>query len=101
MAKSRSLRADTRNELAELRAAVEQLSQQVHVLTIAIDELTEEVQWRNNQLRDAERSPSPPFVLHSMPLDPTTPDWKINQVRPAPPSPSDAPLPTARQTLFD
>ena len=101
MAKSRSPRADTRSELAELRAAVEQLSQHVHVLRLAIDELTEEVQWRNNQLRDSERSPPPPFVLHSMPRDPTTPDWKINQVLPARASPEAEPAHPARQTLFD
>ena len=101
MAKTRSARADLRTEVADLRAAVDQLSQRVHVLMLAIDDLTQEVQWRNHQLRDADRSPPPTFILHSMPADPMAKDWKINQARSSRASPEARPVHPARQTLFD
>lgn len=68
-------------ELADLRHAVEHLSQQVQVLTEAVDGLTDEIQWRNHQLRDSTEMPKP-FVLRSMPLDPCADDWALNRVPP-------------------
>lgn len=71
----------TAGELAELRAAIERLTDTVQVLIQAVDQLTDEVQWRNNQLRG--RCPSlPPVTLTSMPKDPTAKDWQINRVKP-------------------
>jgi hypothetical protein len=94
-------RSPASGELAELRAAVEQLTQHVRCLMQAIDELTTEVQWRNHQRGDPA-IPSRRFVLTSMPLDPATRDWHINQVR-AEDIPTDPPPTTSarRQTLFD
>ena len=74
--------AGTDSEIAELRQAVEQLALQVQVLTEAVDGLTDEIQWRNRQLRDNAEMPSP-MVLRSMPLDPCAKDWEINRVKPA------------------
>jgi hypothetical protein len=85
----------------ELIVAIEQLTEQVQLLGHVIDDLTSELQWQNrNQPRDRE----PPAALTSMPLDPTTPDWQINQHSAAdlPPAPqvSGTPRRPAR-TLFD
>lgn len=74
--------AGSNAELADLRQAVEHLSQQVQVLTEAVDSLTDEIQWRNHQLRDSTEMPKP-FVLRSMPLDPCAANWEINRVKPA------------------
>lgn len=65
--------------LAELRECVERLTQHVEVLTQAVDQLTDELQWSNNEARHRGHVPPPPPVLKSMPLDPTTDDWRINQ----------------------
>ncbi|REJ93738.1 MAG: hypothetical protein DWQ34_10080 [Planctomycetota bacterium] len=69
-----------------LRDAVELLGQQVAVLTEAVDRLSDELQWRNNESRPRRESAPPPAVLHSMPVDSTTDDWKLNRVRPESPS---------------
>ena len=42
----------------------------------------------------------PPFVLHSMPKDPTAKDWRINQVKPGE-ADEESPARASRQTLFD
>lgn len=69
------------SRLEKLEAAIERLADQVAVLTAAVDELTDEVQWRNNELRNFRELPAP-FVLKSMPKDPLAKDWRINRVRP-------------------
>ncbi len=98
MAKSRTSRAAA-GELAELHAAVERLSDTVQVLIEAVDQLTEEVQWRNNQLRD--RCPRlPPVVVSSLPLDPTTKDWQINPTKPED-LPDETPSPVAGPPPID
>lgn len=89
-------------QVAELRETVERLAQLVQVLTSAVDGLTDELQWQNNHVRDADHSPLPPPVLHSMPADPTAEDWKLNRVRPDPPSPPSPSSSSADdKTLFD
>lgn len=78
MAKAPTNRS-TAAELADLRQAIERLADAVAVLIQVVDQLTDEVQWRNNQLRDLSL---PPLVLTSMPKDPTARDWQINRVSP-------------------
>ena len=73
----------------------------MQVLTQAVDGLTDELQWRNNELRERTPSASPPFVLHSLPLDPCATDWAINRVRPQPDSPTQPKSKPSRGTLFD
>ena len=53
---------------------------EVRVLTAAVDELTEEVQWRNHNV--PVREATPPFLLRSMPADPCAADWTLNRVPP-------------------
>lgn len=91
----------TAEEVAALREAIERLSQEVHVLTTAIDALTDEVQWRNNQHRD--RYPAaPPMHITSLPKDPCAKDWPINRVRPEDIPAEPVAKSTSRQpTLFD
>jgi hypothetical protein len=68
-------------ELAELRETVERLEQRLQVLIQALDELAEEIQWRNRQ-QDHAASRREPFVLTSMPLDPCAGNWAVNRVPP-------------------
>jgi hypothetical protein len=81
MARSRQSRANQPTELSELQSAVDRLTEYVHVLTIAVDELTREIQWRNRQVDDFDQ-PDPPrrVVLTSMPIDPAAEDWELNRV---------------------
>lgn len=66
----------------DLYESIQQFGQQIAALTDAVERLCDELQWRNNERRkDGERSP-PPFVLHSMPVDPTTDGWQLNRARP-------------------
>ena len=76
----------TAQALPDLQSTVRRLNQQMQVLVQAIDELTDEVQWRNNNEREAS---APPLAVHSLPRDPCTDDWRINRVRPVE-SPSEA-----------
>lgn len=83
----------------ELIFAIEQLTEQVRLLGNIIDDLTTELQWQN---RNATVEHRPPFVLTSLPADPTTGDWRVNAAS-AEPVP-EAPVPPAgsrRQTLFE
>lgn len=106
MAKTRNTqttppRSKRHDSVEELGDAVERLQQQVSVLTQVLDQLVDELQWRNNELRDRTPSPPPPMVIHSLPLDPCTDDWQVNRVRPEtaqPPQQEDKP---PRSTLFD
>lgn len=66
--------------LSDLQTSIEQLAQRMAVLTDAVDQLFDELQWRNNERRRDREIPSPPPVLRSMPSDPTTDDWRINRV---------------------
>lgn len=80
----------------DLYESIQRFGQQIAVLTDAVERLCDELQWRNNErCKDGERSP-PPFVLHSMPVDPTTDDWQLNRVRPdvsaKQAAPADSPL---------
>jgi hypothetical protein len=65
--------------LADLECVIQELSDRVTALTAAIDELSDEIQWRKNHARDSGEPPRP-FVLTSMPLDPCAEDWRINRV---------------------
>jgi hypothetical protein len=84
---------------AELILAVEQLTEQVRLLGNIIDDLTTELQWHN---RNPTTEHPPPFVLTSMPADPTARDWRVNAASADPVS--EAPASTAasrRATLFE
>jgi hypothetical protein len=72
--------AETASELA---AAVERLTDEVHVLRQAVDDLREELLWELRQLRSGAES-KPPFRLASMPLDPLAPDFhqRVNAIDP-------------------
>ena len=65
--------------LADLECVVQELSDRVAALTQAVDALMDEIQWRNNHVRDGGERPEP-FILKSMPLDPCADDWQINRV---------------------
>ncbi len=54
MTKRRTDPSPAGDETDELRAAVERLTEHVQTLTQAIDELFDELQWRNNNHRQAE-----------------------------------------------
>lgn len=66
-------------ELGGLHAAIEELIQHVRLLTRAVDDLTTELQRRNNELRNDGR-PGPPFAMTSMPRDQTADDWELNRL---------------------
>ena len=90
-----------REALADLRGTVEELRDQMRVLTTAIDDLTLELQWRNRQSQDDRYSSRNP-VITSMPLDPSADDWEINRLSPAD-LPQEAVPATSprRHSLFD
>lgn len=92
----------TETQLADLESVIQELADRVQALTAAVDELSDEIQWRNNQTRDHAGAPAP-FALTSLPVDPCTDDWAINRVgRDGQPAPPRATNPTRnKQTLFD
>ena len=53
----------------ELILAIDQLTEQVRLLGNIIDDLTSELQW---QSLNGHAAQPPPFVLTSLPADPTT-----------------------------
>jgi hypothetical protein len=63
----------------ELIDAVSLMTEELKVLRIVIDELTEEVQWRN-QNRDTESSRLTSRPIHSCSLNPTSRDFAVNSV---------------------
>lgn len=63
--------------------ALRELRDEIHVLRIALDELREEVQWANRNGHGGGQGLPKPFVLTSMPLDPTAENWEINRVKPS------------------
>lgn len=70
------------DEALDLSASIEQLTRQINVLTGAVDELCDEVQWLSREWRKG-REPTPlPPVLRSLPADPRSDDWQINRVPP-------------------
>lgn len=83
------------DELVDLAYAIERLTQRIEVLTSAVDQLTDEVQFANRNMQDA-RPPPEPVVLKSMPLDPAADDWQLDRTAPEdisaaePPDPSPA-----------
>ncbi len=100
--KGQTEKATTAQELGELRAAIDHLSDRIHVLTQAVDVLSDEVGWRNNQLRD-DFAPAPVMPLTSMPADPLSEDWELNRVR-AEDLPAELQVPgknVQREGLFD
>ena len=66
---------------SELIDAVSLLAEELKVLRIVIDELREEVQWRN-QNHDTESSFLTGRPIHSCSLDPTSRDFAVNSVPP-------------------
>ena len=96
----RSSRRSARDDSAELRAAIERLTDQVRLLVQVADELLTEIQWHNNQ--HSGFRPSSPFRLTSMPIDPAAEDWQINRLRAADLSPLAPDTKAARpQMLFE
>lgn len=75
--KTRSKRRTTAEEIAELRQTVQRLLDHVALLTMAVDELTAQVQRDKREVRNEQPAALP--KLTSMPLDPATKDWQINR----------------------
>ena len=80
--------------------AVVRLTERVDRLSIAVEELTIELEWRNNNSAAAEHSPTR-FVLTSMPLDPATTDWQINRVQASDLHAASSSKTASQQSLFD
>lgn len=76
--------------LAHLQTAVELLVDEVNLLRLAVDDLTTEVQWRNNEQRAFD-------LVGPAPCDPPFPPLSgIDDAPPAPPGPE----PSDQQRLF-
>ncbi|MEX2140585.1 MAG: hypothetical protein WD894_15085 [Pirellulales bacterium] len=83
----------------ELIFAIEQLTEQVRLLGNIIDDLTSELQWQN---RNATAPIPPPFMLTSLPADPTARDWRVNASSPQTvPQAEEPPVRNRPQSLFD
>jgi hypothetical protein len=70
-------------DVAAVLQAVETLTDELRVLRQAVDDLTSEVQFANNNSDGAHNAPAhfgPPFRLHSMSKDAAASDWTINAV---------------------
>ncbi len=87
-------------DLAAALDAIAKLTDRVDRLSIGVEELTVELEWRNNNSTEAQHSPTR-FVLTSMPLDPATTDWEINRIRPTDIEGSPVPTRNSQQALFD
>lgn len=85
---------------SELTAAVRRLADIVAMLTTAVEDLTEEIQWQNNERSQDYRSPQ--LSLTKMPLDPTTRDWHptFGREPESLPQPPVGPLKTSQSSLF-
>jgi len=86
-------------EVEDLKQTIARLSEQIHVLTLAMDALTDEIQWRNNQYADRHRE-RPMTIVTSMPKDPTAKDWHLNRLTAADLPPAAPSTPTGERTLF-
>jgi hypothetical protein len=64
---------------SDLGEAVTLLAEELKVLRIVIDELREELQWKN-QNRDTDFSLLTSRPIHSCSLDPTSRDFAVNSV---------------------
>jgi hypothetical protein len=64
---------------SDLGEAVTLLTEELKVLRIVIDELREELQWKN-QNRDTDSSLLSGRPIHSCSLDPTSRDFAVNSV---------------------
>ena len=70
-------------DFAALLQAIEALTDEVRVLRQAVDDLTSEVQYANNNSVDgdiARPSFAAPFRLRSMSKDPAAENWTVNAV---------------------
>lgn len=47
----------TETQLADLECVIQELSDRVQALTAAVDELSDEIQWWNNQMRERNAPP--------------------------------------------
>ena len=78
----------TNQVVEDLVSCVSELVDQVAILREAIDDLREEFAWAVQNGRVPQQL-SPPFLLKSMPKDPTAPDWaaRLNQATADPQTP--------------
>lgn len=99
MPKGKPAARPVREEVAELRSAIEQLSMEIQVLRQVLDELRDDYGWalQNSKIR----SLPPPFVLTSMPADPLSRDWQLNRLSAADLPPEPPTSPPSRTSLFD
>ena len=68
------------DRVEQLTECVAELSEQIEALISEVDELRDELQWRNRNARFDECGCSTPFRLTSMSLDPVADDFRINRV---------------------
>ena len=76
MTKSKQTETSTTAELAHV---VSQLTEEVKVLRMVIDELREEVQWNNQNARRDPRAHAGRRI-QSCSIDPTDPHFEVNSV---------------------
>jgi hypothetical protein len=62
---------------SELLGAIRELCEQVRLLSTVMDDLVTEVQWLN---RNRTSNDQAPFMLTSLPADPTSTEWQVNKV---------------------
>ena len=74
------MKTDSSVELEDVVDAVHRLTEWVEQLAHAVEDLMVELEWRNNNASEVDRSPTR-FVLTSMPVDPATQNWEINRVQ--------------------
>lgn len=87
--RKRDIERRSPDDSEQLHEAVKRLTDAIRLMTQSVDELTTELQWRNNQDAARDVPPAPP-ILTSMPLDPLADDWRINR-RSAADLPTDEP----------
>ena len=88
---SRSTDADD-----DLIDALENVAAQLGLIRQVLDEIFTELQWANQNPRDADDSARAIRRITSMPLDPTAPDWadRLNRFTPA-----DVPVPKENASM--
>ena len=74
-----------KDTLDDLREVVQSLTDEIRVLSMAVDDLHGDLQWSNRNLplgSDGHEQLWRPLPVHvtSLPLDPAARDWKINAV---------------------
>jgi hypothetical protein len=109
MTRTKQPSALSEDQVVELTATVEKLTQEVRVLRDTIDELREDLRWAINNREEFRCQPRHVVHITSMPLDPLAKDFgkRVNRFtakdlpnESAQPSPAAASLPLEQGELF-